>query len=50
MAFLDDTYCQLCERIKIKEQWNKHFYCGTHLHREVKGYWPASFPQKNNWR
>ena len=26
MSFLDDTYCQLCEKFITKEQWNKNLY------------------------
>ena len=46
MSFLDDTYCQICDRFNTKERWNKHFYSSRHLDREVKGYWPANFPQR----
>ena len=46
MAFLKDTYCQLCERFLTKEQWNKHLYSSRPLHRVVNGYWPAHFPQR----
>ena len=45
--FFNDTYCQVSERFITKEQWNKHFHCSRQLHREVDGYWPAYFPQKN---
>ena len=38
MSFLDDTYCQLCERFITKEQWNKHLYSSRHLHK--KAYFP----------
>ena len=47
MSFLDDTFCQICDRFYTKEQWDKHLYSGRHLHREVNGYWPAFFPQRN---
>ena len=46
MSILDDTYCQLCERLITKEDWNKHLHSSRHLHREVRGYWPAYFPQR----
>ena len=46
MSILDDTYCQLSERLITKEQWNKCFFSSRHVHREVNGYWPAYFPQK----
>ena len=39
-------FCQICERFYTKERWNKHLYSSRHLHREVKGYWPAFFPQR----
>ena len=45
MSFLNDTYCQLCERFVTKEQWNKHLYSSRHLHRQMNCYWPAYFPQ-----
>ena len=44
MAFLYDTYCQLCERFMTKEQGNKHLHYNRHLHREVNGFWSACFP------
>ena len=44
MSFLDDTYCQLCERFITKEQWNKHLYSSKHLHKKAYGYTPAYFP------
>ena len=47
MAFLDDTYSQLCERLISKEPWNKHLHSDKPLHRKVNGYWPAFFRQKN---
>ena len=46
MSFLDDTYCQLCERFITKERWNKRLYSSRHLHREINGYWPAYFRQR----
>ena len=46
MSILDDTYCQFCGRLIIKEQWKKHLFYGKHLHREVNGYWPAYFLQR----
>ena len=46
MSILDDTYCQFCERLITKEQWNKHLVSSRHIHREVNGYWPACFPQR----
>ena len=46
MSFLDDTFCQICDRLYTKEQWDKHLYSSRHLHREVNGYWPAYFPQR----
>ena len=46
MSILDDTYCQICDRFYIKEQWDKHLYSSRHLHREVNGYQPAYFPQR----
>ena len=36
MSFLDDTYCQLCERFITKE----------HLHKKGYGYTPAYFPNR----
>ena len=45
MSFLDDTYCQLCERSITKEDWNNHLYTKKNLHRGAVGYWPAFFPQ-----
>ena len=47
MALVNDIYCQICDRFITKEQWNKHLYSSRHLHREVNGYWPAYFPQRN---
>ena len=46
MSFFNDTYCQTCDRLNTKEQWSKHVFSNRHLHREVAGYWPASFPQR----
>ena len=46
MPFLDDTFCQLCERLITIEQRNKHLFSSRHLHREVNGYSPAYFPQR----
>ena len=43
---LHDTYCQLCEKLISKEQWNKHLFSCRHIHREVNGYWPAFFRQR----
>ena len=47
MSFLDDTYCQLCERFITKEQWNKHLYSSRHLHKKAYGFTPAFFPNRN---
>ena len=38
MSFLEDIYCQLCERFITKEQWNNHLYSSRHLHK--KGFFP----------
>ena len=46
MAFLNDTYCQICEKIITKEHLNKHPSSSRHIHREVNGYWPVYFPQR----
>ena len=46
MSFLDDTYCQLCERFITKEQRNNHLYSNRHLHKKAFGYYPAYFPQR----
>ena len=46
MSFLDDTYCQLCERFIAKEQWNKHLYSIRYLHKKAYGYTPAYFPNR----
>ena len=45
MALFNDIYCQICDRFESKERWNKHLYSSRHLHREVNGYRPATFPQ-----
>ena len=47
MTPFHDVYCQTCDRFLTKERLNKHFYSNRHLHKEVNGYWPAFFPQKN---
>ena len=47
MALINDIYCQICCRFNTKEQWNEHLFSRSHLHREVNGYWPACFQQKN---
>ena len=46
MSFFNDTYCHNCERLITKEQWNKHFYSSTHLHRELNGFRPAYVPER----
>ena len=46
MSFLDDIYCQVCERFITKEQWNNHLYSSRHLHKKAFGFYPACFPQK----
>ena len=46
MAIFHDIYCQICDRFITKGRWNKHLYSSRHLHREVKGYWPAFLPQR----
>ena len=46
MPFLDDTFCQLCERFITKEQWNKHLYSSRHLHKKAYGYTSAYFPNR----
>ena len=46
MSYLDDTYCQLCERFTTKEERNKHFSSSTHLRKKVYGYNPAHFPNR----
>ena len=46
MALFNDLFCQICDKFYTKERWNKHLYSSRLLHREVKGYWPAFFPQR----
>ena len=46
MSFLDDTFCQLCERFITKGQWNKHIYSIRHLHKKAYGYTPAYFQNR----
>ena len=46
MALYNDVYCQFCDKLVTKGQWNKHFYSSRPLHREVNGFWPAFFPQR----
>ena len=46
MVIFDDRFCQICDRLYTKEQWNKHLYSSRHLQREVNGYWPSFFPQR----
>ena len=46
MSFLDDTYCQLCERFITEEQWSKHLYSSRHLHKKAYGYTPTYFPNR----
>ena len=46
MSFLDDTYCQLCERFITKERWNNHLYSSRHLHKKAYGYALVYFPQR----
>ena len=46
MVLSNETFCQICDRLITKEQWNKHIFCSRHLHREVNGYWPTFFPQR----
>ena len=38
ISILDDTYCQLCERLITKEQGNKHLSSGIHLHKKAFAY------------
>ena len=47
MAIFNDIFCQICDRFYTKERWNKHLYSSRHLHREINGYWPMFFPQRN---
>ena len=44
MALFNDIYCQICDGLITKEQWNKYLFCSEHTHKEVIGYWPAYFP------
>ena len=46
MALFNDIFCQICDRFYTKERWYKHLYFSRHLHREINGYWPAFFPQR----
>ena len=46
MALFNDIFYQICDRFYTKEQWNEHLHSSRHLHREVNGYWPAFFPQR----
>ena len=46
MSFLNDTYCQICERFVTKEQLTNHLYYSRHLHREVNGYQSDYFRQR----
>ena len=46
MPIFNDIYCQICDRFITKERWNKHLYSSRHMHREVNGYWPAFFSQR----
>ena len=46
MPIFNDIFCQYCDRVYTKEQWNKHLYSSRQLQREVNGYWPAIFPQR----
>ena len=46
MSILDDRYCQLCENLITKEEWNELFHSSSHLHREVNGSWPAYFAHR----
>ena len=46
MALFNDIFCQICDRFYTKERWNIHLYSSGHLHREIKGYCPAFFPQR----
>ena len=45
MVLFNDIHCQFCDRFITKEQWN-NYLSSRHLHREVNGCWPASFPQE----
>ena len=46
MALLNDVYCQICDRVITKEQMKKHLISSGHLHREVNGFRPAYYPQR----
>ena len=46
MSFLNDTYCQLCEKLITKEQWNKQLYSARLLHKKAYGYTPVYFPNR----
>ena len=46
MSISNDTFCQLCERLITKEDWNKQLYSSRHLYKEAHGYWPAYFPER----
>ena len=43
---MNNIYCQICDRLITKEQWNKYLYSSRLLHREVNGYRPTYFPQR----
>ena len=45
MAFLNDTYCQLCGRFIFEDHGNIHLFSKRHSHRKSQGYWTAYFPQ-----
>ena len=46
MSFIDETYCQLCERFITEEEWKNHLFSSRPSHREVIGFWPTFFPQR----
>ena len=46
MSFLNDTYCQICERLITWEQWDKDLYSRRHLHKKTHGYTPAYFTNR----
>ena len=46
MAFFNGTYCQFCETLITKEQWNKYPYSSKRLHREVNDFWSQYFPRR----
>ena len=46
MVFFNDTFFRNCGRFSTKKEWGKHIYSSRQLHREVKRYLPASFPEK----